>query len=122
MNERTYMVELYLPGTKRWARSWSFGDNYTKEEAQKIEAEKSSTFFRFRATPLPGIAPTVARKPYRRHAAVTLLEWKGALATLNSIIESGICTGDHQTDDGWWKILDGARKKVRLGLELENHD
>ena len=112
MNERTYMVELYLPGTKRWARSWSFGDNYTKEEAQKIEAEKSSTFWRFRATPLPGIAPTVARKPYRRHAAVTQLELKGASAMLKSAMNYGVGTNNYAA----WECLYHANIAVLCEL------
>jgi hypothetical protein len=109
MNERMYMVELYLPGTKNWVRSWSFNADYMKDEALNIVAVKSSDRFRFRATPLPAmVGPTVARKAYRRHTAVTYLELRGASDMLKSAQKHLIDTDNYCA----WEYLYHAQIEV----------
>jgi hypothetical protein len=73
-----YKIELHMGGT-RWERSWSFPVEYTLSEAKAFIAQESSTMFHYRIVPL--------HKPYRRHAAITPLELRGAIAMLESSIE-----------------------------------
>jgi hypothetical protein len=80
MPDPKYIIEFSLSnGT--WVRSWGFGGVYTMDEAQSLldNAGSDDAGIFYRITPL--IKP---RKPYRRHAAVTQLELRGAIAMLSS--------------------------------------
>jgi hypothetical protein len=79
---KTYMIEL-LCGDKQWERSWSYPLLYTKAEAQDILANHNARFT-WRIVPEGGMP--VKRKKYRRHAAVTPLELRGAKAMLESAL------------------------------------
>jgi hypothetical protein len=70
-----YKIELHMGGT-RWERSWSFPVEYTLSEAKAFIAQESSTMFHYRIVPL--------HKPYRRHAAITPLELRGAINMLEN--------------------------------------
>src|ERR1035441_858047 len=71
-----YKIELKLHSG--WAHSWALNQAYTKAEAAALVAKHSNPMYVFRVVPLV--------KPYRRHAAVTPLELRGAYAMLESAI------------------------------------
>jgi hypothetical protein len=58
-----------------WVPSDTFSLEYTDDEARHIVQEE--TFLRYRTVP-------VQSKPYRRHAAVTPLELRGAISMLRA--------------------------------------
>ena len=77
---RKYIVEL-LCGGKRWEKSWSYPGEYTHAEAQALIDKPCNEGYDWKATLV-----SVAKSPvaYRRHAAATYLELRGALELLNS--------------------------------------
>jgi hypothetical protein len=72
MKNQTIELQVRRDGKDVWERSWSFPDRYTMDEAQRILDRDNGGGLSFRITPW-------VRKPYRRHAAVTPLELRGAL-------------------------------------------
>jgi hypothetical protein len=75
-----YKIEL-LCTNNRWERSWYFAKEYTLAEAIAILLRPCCNMdYQFR---MVNLNP----KPYRRHAAITPLELRGAIAMLESSIE-----------------------------------
>jgi hypothetical protein len=68
-----YMIELQMPGGK-WERSWSFPREYGFHEAKALMTFNPGRF-KYRVKPVS--------VPYRRHAAVSQLELRGAIAMLD---------------------------------------
>ena len=75
-----YIIELEL--SDHWERSWAYPDEYTRDEAKELINDPCNESYSFRIVPL-------IPKPYRRHAAVTWLELRGAKAMLESAIAHG---------------------------------
>lgn len=71
-----YKIELLCDHNHKWERSWSFGGEYTLVEAQALIAKPGFEQWTFRIVPV--------RVQYRRHAAVSQLELRGAIALLDS--------------------------------------
>jgi hypothetical protein len=90
-----YIIELYCDlsnnaDNPHWERSWAFPGEYTKAEAERLIDQESNKHYKWRIVPLNGRAP---EKKYRRHAAVTPLELRGAKAMLESAIDRGFMAG-----------------------------
>ena len=92
-----YKIERAIAGDgdNGWVRSDTYPDTYTGEDAGRI-LKSSSLNYRMVAFPKPTPEPTPKptrgmlrgilkpSKPYRRHAAITPLELRGAIAMLES--------------------------------------
>ena len=82
-----YVVELLCGGFKnrwgRWVRSYQYPLDYTYTEAHNIIWTPTALTYRLRPADEKVLAlPVKPVKPYRRHAAVTQLELRGAIAML----------------------------------------
>jgi hypothetical protein len=84
-----YIVELLCGDFKsRWVRSYKYPLKYTYTEAHNIIWTPTALTYRLRpadekvrALPVKMVKPV---KPYRRHAAVTQLELRGAISMLQN--------------------------------------
>lgn len=72
-----YKIELLCD--HKWERSWSFGGEYTLAEAQALITRPGFEQWTFRIVPV--------RVQYRRHAAASYLELRGAKALLDSVLK-----------------------------------
>ena len=97
---------------KTWVQSDSYPGTYSWYDAEEIRVRTyQKTDMRYRMVPVMSVVP----KPYRRHAAVTALELRGAVAMLDDARYYIIRVGeDNQTA---WKILLHARVEVWAQLE-----
>ena len=80
-----YIIELGCPryGTDHnthWERSWAYPDEYTRDEAKELINDPCNKYYKWRIVSL-------TPKPYRRHAAVTPLELRGAKQMLTNAIK-----------------------------------
>ncbi len=82
-----YKIELWcgddLHG--RWSRSWSYPSEYTKAEAKERINDPINDHYKWRIVSLVGVR--VPEKVYRRHAAVTPLELRGAIQMLERAMD-----------------------------------
>ena len=76
-----YKLELWCAGV-RWEQSLSYPGEYTLAEVDVILAEKFNQKYTWRIVPLS--EPVRVPKPYRRHAAASYLELRGAQTMLMS--------------------------------------
>jgi hypothetical protein len=90
---------------EKWERSWTFSGEYTLNEAKRLIAQDGYERFKFRIVP--------ARKQYRRHAAVSQLELRGAKAMLRSALKYLVTDRSTAT----WTILMDALDAVTCQLE-----
>lgn len=81
MSEAKYIIEG--PSDGKWVRSGFYPAEYTLAEAEDIVNGNEWGIKSYRYLCVSG-TPTTLRKPYRRHAAVTPLELRGAIAMLKS--------------------------------------
>ena len=83
-----YKIELWcgddLHG--RWGRSWSYPSEYTKAEAKELIKTRSDARYKWRIVSMNGTV-RVPEKVYRRHAAVTPLELRGAIQMLERAMD-----------------------------------
>jgi hypothetical protein len=77
-----YIIETYLSDIG-WERSWAFPNVYTKAGVQDLLADNANKFVKSHQWRIVPLTP----KPYRRHAAVTPLELRGAKQMLTNAIE-----------------------------------
>jgi hypothetical protein len=105
-----YIIQRSIAGDgEKWVRSDSFPLVYTSEDAMKIVEDFPTLNYRT-------IPATRKPKPYRRHAAITPLELRGAIAMLESASSHILTRGDTDTFEAW-TILIGARMVVTRQLE-----
>jgi hypothetical protein len=94
---------VQMPNVK-WERSWSFPAEYGFHEAKALMADEPGRFkYRVKAVSVP----------YRRHAAVSQLELRGAMAMLESAMKRVAGLPEFDT----YSILYDARLAVRRQLE-----
>jgi len=109
-----YIIQRSIAGDgQTWVRSDSFPRVYTFGEAQDIVTTYPKMTYRVKYTSGVVLTPaTLTRKPkpYRRHAAVTPLELRGAISMLDSALKM-----DPSYDT--WAILKQARLNVLRELE-----
>jgi hypothetical protein len=79
-----YIIEQGL--STGWMRSWAFPDTYTQAVAESILDDNPHLDYRITSVPelVKKSVKKSVKKPYRRHAAVTPLELRGAKAMLTS--------------------------------------
>jgi hypothetical protein len=77
-----FKMERRVAGVGAWVRSDSFPDLYEANYAQSIIDRAPSMPYRMVPVRVPG---NRVNKPYRRHAAVSQLELRGAIALLESV-------------------------------------
>jgi hypothetical protein len=111
MKSKTHIIELLcdrLEG-KVWEKSWAYPHQYTRKEAEALINSRRKSILVFRIV-------DTAPKRYRRHAAVTPLELRGALAML-------VHAQKHLIDDRGegaydaWVILYNAEADITRQLE-----
>ena len=110
-----YMIERSIAGDgQRWVRSDSFPDAYSMGAAQRLLDKYPRMLYRIAGIP---------RKAYRRHAAKTPLELRGALAMLQRACKQ-LLAGDREfglreIDAAFeaYKILSDAMLRVTRELE-----
>jgi hypothetical protein len=111
-----YIIELQM-ADGGWERSWPFAKVYTMDEAQGLLDNEPSKMFNYRITPL--VEP--ARKSYRRHASITQLELRGAIAMLDSankrIVTRHCAVGGYQDHRDAVSIVIDAKLAVTRQLE-----
>jgi hypothetical protein len=119
MKSKTHIIELLcdrLSG-KVWEKSWEYPHQYTRKEAEALinsrySSRHSKSTLVFRIVDTANTAP----KRYRRHAAVTPLELRGAYAML-------VHAQKHLIDDRGegaydaWVILTNAKDDIVRQLE-----
>ena len=103
-----YIIEMLVPGGE-YERSWSFPEEYGFHEAKVLISDKCVGNYVFRVKPVS--VPKV--KKYRRHAAVTQLELRGAIVMLTNALTHAAVTCDFNA----WKILYDAKLAVTRQLE-----
>lgn len=79
-----YIIEQGL--STGWMRSWAFPDTYTQAVAESILDDNPHLDYRITSVPelVKKSVKKSVKKPYRRHAAVTPLELRGAQEMLES--------------------------------------
>ena len=82
-----YKIELWCGDdlNGRWERSWAYPLEYTKAEAKALINDPTNACFKWRIVSLVGVR--VPEKVYRRHAAVTPLELRGAIQILERAMD-----------------------------------
>jgi hypothetical protein len=107
-----YKIELKINTVNGviWSRSWSYPHTYTKDEARALIACVPQHEFRI---------VTVRSKPYRRHAAVTPLELRGAHRMLSSARNHVCDSVSIGSQEGFaaFQILSDALLRVTRALE-----
>jgi hypothetical protein len=103
-----YIIEMLMPGGE-YKRSWSFHEEYGFHEAKALISDKCVGNYVFRVKPVS--VPKV--KKYRRHAAVTQLELRGAIVMLTDALLHAGATCDFNA----WEILYDAKLAVIRQLE-----
>jgi hypothetical protein len=73
-----YIIEYSIAGGSKWVQSDAYPDVYPEAVAQGILDGSIPMYYRMTPVPEP------IKKPYRRHAAVTPLELRGAREMLKS--------------------------------------
>ena len=81
-----YKIELECnrSGELRWERSWAYPLEYTKAEATALINDPINDHYKWRIVSLVGVR---VPKVYRRHAAVTPLELRGAIQILERAMD-----------------------------------
>ena len=94
-----YKIELWCGDdlNGRWDRSWAYPEEYTKAEAKALINGPYDARYKWRIVSMNGIV-RVPEKVYRRHAAVTPLELRGAIQMLERAM-------DHMVRLTWADIL-----------------
>lgn len=106
--KQLFIIERSIANAgKTWVQSKSFPGKYTMDFAQDV------------LDIVPGMSYRIvpASKPYRRHAAVTPLELRGAKAMLESTREYICRMYTYEECGGTWEILMDAYHKVCRRLE-----
>ena len=82
-----YKIELWCGDdlNGRWDRSWAYPEEYTKAEAKALINDPTNARFKWRIVSLVGVR--VPEKVYRRHAAITPLELRGAIQMLERAMD-----------------------------------
>ena len=107
-----YTIELYCGEDRGWEPAWAYPKRYTLGEADAILNDLASNKYNTYQYRKVG-----ASKPYRRHAAVTPLELRGAIAMLGSASKHILTTTGGFSP---WEILYTARMHCGRALaELE---
>lgn len=103
-----YNIEV-LTENNGWEKSWDYDREYPANEARAIlkHVRKIMHHYQWRIVPL-------TRKPYRRHAAVTPLELRGAIAMLDAAMAHviNVINEDSGVRYQAWEILYTAKAKV----------
>jgi hypothetical protein len=109
-----YKIELLCgAGTsnEHWERSWCYPKEYTRAEATAIFAEKFNQQYQWRMRPLT----------YRRHAAITPLELRGAIQMLTNARQH-LVSDVNSSDEGLaafvaFQVITHARMECVRALE-----
>ena len=82
-----YKIELWCGDdlNGRWDRSWAYPEEYTKAEAKALINGPYDARYKWRIVSMNGIV--LVPKVYRRHAAVTPLELRGAIQILERAMD-----------------------------------
>ena len=81
-----YKIELWCGDDLNglWSRSWAYPLEYTKAEAKALINDPINDHYKWRIVSLVGVR---VPKVYRRHAAVTPLELRGAIQILERAMD-----------------------------------
>ena len=110
-----YTIELYCGEDRGWEPAWAYPKRYTLGEADAILNDLASNKYKTYQYRKVG-----ASKPYRRHAAVTPLELRGAIAMLRSACKYIADNVDkHVSLSGYaeWAVMYNARLECERALE-----
>ncbi len=116
-----YIIERAIANDPRepWERSSFYNGVYTEAQAQAILDD--NTLLRYRMTPFHDLFVSVKSKPYRRHAAITPLELRGAISMLESARRSVVQAVNSSSEGSWafeaFTILTNAMLANRRALE-----
>ena len=106
-----YMIQCNTANEgKTWERSTLYTLDYAYPDAARLVARLACVGLKYRIKPIP------THKPYRRRAAITPLELRGAISMLESASKHVLTREDNDTFEAW-TILIGARMVVTRELE-----